>query len=104
MQTRTYWLDLFTGTTWKEFLDAGARVSGFRQTRWSTVRRIKPSDYLLCYLTGVSRFIGILEVISEPYKDESPIWKDELFPCRMEVPRRIHLRAGSAAKSTQACR
>jgi hypothetical protein len=36
-------------------------------------------------LTGVSRFIGILEVISEPYKDSTPIWKDEEFPCRLEV-------------------
>jgi hypothetical protein len=27
---RTYWLDLFTGTTWEEFLAAGGEVSGFR--------------------------------------------------------------------------
>lgn len=25
---RNYWLDLFTGTTWKEFLKAGGKVSG----------------------------------------------------------------------------
>ena len=49
------------------------------------MQRIKSGDYLLCYLTGVSRFIGILEVTSEPYWDETPIWKDELFPCRMKV-------------------
>jgi hypothetical protein len=76
---------LFTGTTWQEFLDAGATVSGFRERRWKTVQRIKPGDYLLCYLTGVSRFIGVLEVTSEPYWDESPIWKDEVFPCRLKV-------------------
>jgi hypothetical protein len=76
---------LFTGTTWQEFLDAGATVSGFRKRRWKTVQQIKPGDYLLCYLTGVSRFIGVLEVTSEPYWDESPIWKDEVFPCRVKV-------------------
>ncbi len=27
---RTYWLDLFTGTTWEEFKKHGANVSGFR--------------------------------------------------------------------------
>src|SRR5215216_3229393 len=81
----TYWLNLFTGKTWKEFLDAGATVSGFRESRWATVKRIKSGDYLLCYLTGVSRFIGVLEVTSEPYWDESPIWKDEVFPCRVKV-------------------
>jgi hypothetical protein len=52
---RTYWLDLFTGTTWKEFLAAGGEVSGFRERRWKTVQQMKPGDYLLCYLTGISR-------------------------------------------------
>ncbi|MCK5604688.1 EVE domain-containing protein [Candidatus Pacearchaeota archaeon] len=85
MTSRTYWLDLFTGTTWDEFKSAGGNVSGFRETRWKTVQKIRPGDYLLCYLTGVSRFIGVLEVTSEPFKDSSPIWKDEEFPCRVKV-------------------
>jgi hypothetical protein len=49
------------------------------------VQRIELGDYLLCYLTGVSRFIGVLEATSEPYWDETPIWKDEIFPCRLKV-------------------
>ncbi|MDP9456058.1 MAG: EVE domain-containing protein [Actinomycetota bacterium] len=66
-------------------MEAGATVSGFRERRRKTVQRIKPGDYLLCYLTGVSRFIGVLEVTSELYRDETPIWKDEAFPCRVTV-------------------
>jgi hypothetical protein len=85
MPSRNFWLDLFTGTTWKEFLDAGAKVSGFRESRWTTLQKIRKGDYLLCYLTGVSRFIGVLEVESEPYKDTSVIWKDQPFPCRVRV-------------------
>jgi len=85
MSNRNYWLDLFTGATWNEFLDAGGKVSGFRESRWTAVQKIKPGDYLLCYLTGVSRFIGVLEVASPPFKDSSPIWKDEDFPCRLKV-------------------
>jgi predicted RNA-binding protein len=85
MTSHGYWLDLFTGTTWQEFQDAGGKVSGFRERRWKTVQRIKPGDYLLCYLTGVSRFIAVLEVTSKPYKDPTPIWKDTVFPCRMKV-------------------
>jgi len=42
-------------------------VSGFRESRWATVQKIKPGDYLLCYLTGISRFIGALEVVSPPF-------------------------------------
>lgn len=85
MSKRSYWLDLFTGATWNEFKDAGGKLSGFRKSRWNTVQKIKPGDYLLCYLTGVSRFIGILEVVSEPFQDNSPIWSDEEFPCRLKV-------------------
>jgi EVE domain len=82
---RNYWLDLFTGTTWDEFLSAGASVSGFRESKWTTVQKMKPGDYLLCYMIGISRFIGILEVTSEAFKSEERIWKDQLFPCRVKV-------------------
>jgi hypothetical protein len=50
MARPTYWLDLFTGTTWQEFLEAGAKVSGFRDRRWKTVQAIKPGDFFLCQL------------------------------------------------------
>jgi EVE domain len=69
---RSYWLDLFTGTTWEEFLAAGGEDSGFRERRWKTLQQMKPGDYLLCYLTGISRWIGVLEVVSEPFKDTTP--------------------------------
>ena len=80
-----YWLDLFTGATWQEFLDSGAKISGFREGRWTTVQKIAKGDVLLCYLTGVSRFIGVLEVTSQPYRDSTKIWSDEDFPCRLKV-------------------
>lgn len=87
----TYWLDLFTGATWDEFLAAGGDVSGFRESRWRTVQKMKPGDVLLCYLTGVSRWVGALEVISEAYRDSSPIWTDEEFPCRVRVKPLVRL-------------
>jgi hypothetical protein len=82
---RSYWLDLFTGTTWNEFLKAGANVSGFRESRWKTVQKMQRGDYLLCYLTGLSRFIGVLEVTSGAFKSQERIWHDQLFPCRVKV-------------------
>lgn len=80
-----YWLSLFNATTWQEFLDAGAEVMGFPETRQKTVHRIKPGDYLLAYLTGVSKWIAVLEVVSEPYDDLSRVWQQALFPCRVKV-------------------
>jgi hypothetical protein len=83
---RSYWLDLFTWTTWQEFQKAGGSVSGFRESQWKKVQKIQQGDYLLCYLTGLSRFIGLLEVTSEPFKKfDKDIWKDEEFPCRIRV-------------------
>lgn len=85
MAERNYWLDLFSGETWAQFLKAGADVSGFRESRWETLGRVHIGDYFVCYLTGISRFIGILEVTSEPFKDNTPIWTVTDFPSRVHV-------------------
>ena len=82
---RTFWIDLFTIETWKEFLDHGGDVSGFSEKRRVTVERMKPGDYLLCYLTRVSRWVGVLEVTGEPFFDEAPIWSSQVFPSRVSV-------------------
>jgi hypothetical protein len=61
-QTTSFWLDLFTWETWNEFLNSGGKTSGFREGRWTTVQRVATGDIFLCYLTGISRFVGVLEV------------------------------------------
>lgn len=86
-----YWLNLYTWTTWQEFLKSGGTVTGFKERRWKTVQRIKPGDFFLCYLTGVSRFFAIQEVTGEPYMDNKRIWQEALFPCRVPVTVRFHL-------------
>lgn len=87
----TYWLDLFTAETWEEFLDNGGEVSGFSPRRFKTVQRMKPGDLLLCYMTRVSRWVGVLEVTGDAFYDESPIWKSQVFPSRISVKVRIAL-------------
>ena len=79
-----YWMDLFTGTTWEEFQKAGSSVSGFRHRMRRTVQSIQPGDILLCYLTGVMRWVGALEVLGQS-DDKSKIWKDTEFPARVKV-------------------
>jgi hypothetical protein len=83
--TRAYWLDLFTVETWQEFLAHGGDVSGFKPSRHANVERIKPGDYLLCYLTKVSKWSGILEVTREAFYDEERIWSSGVFPWRVRV-------------------
>lgn len=79
-----YWLDLFTGTTWDEFRKAGANITGFRERMRPNARRVKPGDVFLCYLTGVMRWVGALEVV-KPTTDTSPIWAFDAFPVRFTV-------------------
>lgn len=85
----TYWLDLFTGTTWEKFRKAGAQVTGFRERRRRTVEQIAPGDNLLCYVTGVMRWVGALEVIG-PSTSTERIWSTDDtgpldFPARLNV-------------------
>jgi hypothetical protein len=85
-----YWLDLFTGTTWNEFRKSGSTISGFRTRMRNAAARVQPGDVFLCYLTGVMRWVGALEVIRAT-DDQSKIWADEHFPVRFEVKPLIQL-------------
>jgi hypothetical protein len=80
-----YWLNLFTGKTWREFQTAGAKATGLREKNWARSKGLKPGDIFLCYLVGVKRWVGLLEITSERYRDESPIYEEEVFPVRFSV-------------------
>lgn len=79
------WIDVFNATTWRQFLDAGAEVSGFPERRWNTVQQIRPGDRLYCYVAGISRWVGVLEVTGDPYNDSTTIWGEGEYPARLPV-------------------
>ncbi len=83
----TYWVSLFTLRTWEESVFAGGKVAGFRENRWNVARKITPGDYLLCYITGLSRFVAVQKVVGKPAKEIEPnqIWTFDSFPCRVHV-------------------
>lgn len=81
----TYWLILFSIGTWQEFINSGASEMGFRDHRWKIMENLEPGDYLICYLTGVARFVGLLKTVSQPFKSDFKIWTMDLFPCRVRV-------------------
>jgi restriction system protein len=80
-----YWLDLFTVQTFEEFQKAGAKVSGFRDRQWNRCQRLQAGDKLLCYLTGISRWVGVLTVTGAAYRSEDRIWEMDVFPVRLPV-------------------
>jgi hypothetical protein len=86
LSSMNYWLDLFTGDTWQQFRDAGATISGFRKTMARYKKQPQKGDILLCYLTGVKRWVGALEILG-PSTDTTPIWKLDEFPIALALNR-----------------
>ena len=82
-----YLLDLFTPETWHSFRQSGERVTGFRQRhRRLAGERVNQGDIFLCYLTRLSRWCGVLQVQSEVYEDDSPVFDDpDPFTVRFKV-------------------
>ena len=82
---RNYWVNTYTLKTWEEAQRAGGRIAGFRSASKMLFETLSQGDYLLCYILKLKRFVGVQEVISEAYVDDTTIWQDELFPYRVKV-------------------
>ena len=82
-----YHLDLFTPETWEAFREAGATVTGFREShRHSAEERVSRGDIFLCYMTRLSRWCGVLEVESEPFFGDKPLLDNpDPFTVRFKV-------------------
>jgi hypothetical protein len=65
MANRNFWLTLFTGDSWEAFNADGARQLELGGAAAEKAAQVRPGDYLLCCLMGVSRFIGVLSVTSD---------------------------------------
>jgi hypothetical protein len=81
------YLDLFTPETWQAFLNKGRNVSGFREWGRQIAARIKRDDVFVCYLVGLSRWVGVLKVLSDVYEDSTPYFveTDDPFVLRFNV-------------------
>lgn len=83
----TYYLDLFSPETYTAFSRSARDVSGFRLRHEAIAARIRPGDKLICYMTKLSRWIGVLEVVSPYYTDATPLFltADDPFVVRFKV-------------------
>lgn len=82
-----YFLDLFSPQTYEAFARSDRSVSGFRRRHRGIANRVKPGDRFLCYMTKLSRWFGILDVLEGPYIDATPIYsaQDDPFIVRFRV-------------------
>ena len=75
-----YFLNLFSPETYEAFRKSDMSVSGFRISQQNAASRINVDDKLVCYMTKLSRWIGVLEVMSNSYQDDAPIFYNENDP------------------------
>ena len=77
-----YCIDLFSPETAKAFSNSSRDISGFRISRKTYVENKKMGigDKFICYCTRIQRFIGVLEIKSNYFIDDHPIFSIENDP------------------------
>jgi hypothetical protein len=93
-----YYVDLFSPETYEAFTRSSRDISGFRLRHKGMAERIKPGDTFVCYLTRLSRWFGLLEVVEGPFIDSSPIFvaEDDPFVVRFRVRQKVWLNIDKA--------
>jgi predicted RNA-binding protein len=82
-----YFTDLFSPETFEAFSKSKQDISGFRPRQENAASKLQVGDKLLCYVTKLGRWVGILEVVSKYFRDDSPIFyaSNDPFVIRFKV-------------------
>jgi hypothetical protein len=83
----TFYTNLFSPDTYETFSRSPRDVSGFSKHQLAWARRIRSGDRFICYMTKLSRWIGVLEVLGACYTDETPLFypEDDPYVVRFKV-------------------
>ncbi len=86
-----YYLDLFSPKNFETFAsvgpESGQYVTGFRISQTNAASRIRAGDKFICYLTGLSRFCGVLQAKAPYFIDRQPLFSavDDPFVVRFRT-------------------
>lgn len=82
-----FYIDLFSPETYQAFKSSSQEISGVRPRQRNIAEGIRRGDFLVCYMTRLSRWFGLLEVVEGPFSDNTPIFvpKDDPFTVRFRV-------------------
>jgi hypothetical protein len=76
----TFFTNLFSPDTYETFSRSNRDVSGFSKHQLAWAKRVHRVDRFICYMTKLSRWVGVLEALSECYPDDSPLFYPEGDP------------------------
>jgi len=77
-----YWLCITNETNWK--IVKSKKVWGVTDRHKDKIIITKEGDKLVIYIKPM-KVGGIFEVVSKPFREESPIFKDEAYPNRVRI-------------------
>lgn len=82
-----YYTNLFSPLTYQAFSQSNQSISGFRERQQNKAQQIQPGDRLVCYMTKLSRWVGLFEVEEGPFFDETPVFypEDDPFVVRFRI-------------------
>jgi hypothetical protein len=88
-----YYIHLFSPETHEAFSQSTRKVTGFRVRQKALAEKIKAGDIFICYITRLSRWCGLLEVVDGPYEDGTPLFlpSDDPFTIRFRVEPKVWL-------------
>lgn len=94
----SFYLNLFSVETWKAFKKHGSSISGFSKHQRTQASKIPAGSIMLCYVVGLSRWVGALKIDSEAFEDTTPVFStvDDKFIIRFQVTPLVSLEIENA--------
>lgn len=88
-----YYIYLFSPETFDAFSSSDRAMAGVRTKQKGIASKVRPGDKLVCYVTKLSRWTGVLEVLSNYFINDSPIFmaSNDPFTIRFSVESKVWL-------------
>ena len=82
-----YFLAVFSPDTHAAFSASDRRVMGFRERHANAAAKVHRGDLLVAYLTGMSSWVGLLEIEGDAFRDATPrfVERDDPYVVRFAV-------------------
>jgi lysophospholipid acyltransferase (LPLAT)-like uncharacterized protein len=86
----------FTPETYRAFAESGCSTMGFVAEERPKAQQVRVGDRLVCFMTRLWRWVGVLEVTGESFEGQGPLFypRGDPFVVRMRVKPVVWLEAG----------
>ena len=97
-----YYIQIYEPWTYQRFEDYGKEYTGFSDSNKSAYDRLKVGDKLICYITKISRWCGVLEIIDKNVTNIDNIYgPDDPYIHRIKVKELVWLPFEQAIPMTE---